>query len=63
MAEPGSRKVEMVGKDKVKVEFTIDELVNKAIFNPGVTRLSCGGCNHCMAAALGEIAEKGPANG
>lgn len=43
------RKIETVGKDRVRVEFTIDELVNLAILDP-VGLESCNGCNHCSKA-------------
>jgi hypothetical protein len=56
MADPipaGSRKIAMVGKNAVSVEFSIDELVNKALFSGGAVGLaSCNGCNHCKAADL-----------
>ncbi len=60
---PEERKIETVGKDKVRVEFTIDELVNRAIFNPIFDDNSCKGCNKCMAADFGSSVEEGGRNG
>jgi hypothetical protein len=56
------RKVELVGKDRVRVEFTIDELVSLSIFDPGSVA-ACNGCNKCMAADIGPMIEGGVQRG
>lgn len=41
-------KVEEVGKDKVMIEFQVEELLTQLIHR--VTAASCKGCKGCMAA-------------
>jgi hypothetical protein len=53
--QPRDRKIAVVGKDSVRVEFTIDEIVNLAILHPGQSVAACNGCNHCMAAEIGPL--------
>jgi len=50
---PRQRKIDVVGNDTVRVEFTIDEIVNLAILHPGQSVASCNGCNHCKATEIG----------
>ncbi len=56
--ESAQRKVELVGSDTVRVEFTIDELVD-AMLHPGSNVAACNGCNHCMGAEIGPVEEGG----
>lgn len=49
------RKIELLGKDMVRVEFTIDELVNLSILHPGQSVAACNGCNRCKAAEIGPL--------